>query len=65
MEKFSDTSCFDLPSAVCVSVGDGRHDDGDDGPDDGGHAVEVVHAARVMQLQLLLQERLQNIQRVN
>ena len=46
------------PPSIGVVVGDRCHDDGDDGADDGGHAVEVVHAARVMELQLLLKERL-------
>ena len=49
----------DLPVSVDLLRSDGAHVDGEKRGEEAGHAVEVVHAARVMKVQPLKQLLLQ------
>ena len=49
--KFNFCGYLSVEGGVCL----GGHDDADDGPDDGGHPVQVVHAARVVDQEAVLQ----------
>ena len=49
----------DVELVVGVAGGDAGHEDGEEAAEEGGHPVQVVHAARVVDPQLRQQEWLQ------
>lgn len=53
---------FELPVSVNLRGGCGGGDGSHDGAQNAGHAMKVMNAARVLNLQLLLQDRLKTFQ---